>query len=139
VLVIYTDGGSRGNPGLSSAAFYLPSLDVRVGIPLPDSTNNVAEYRGLVEALKYTYETFGPSEIEIRSDSKLMVEQMRGRYQVKSESLLNHWAEASTWAEQHLSVEYTHVPRAENKVADEIANRTMDRMTSDGADKPIFL
>jgi ribonuclease HI len=128
--IIYTDGGSRGNPGLSAAAFYVPHLDVRVGVPLADSTNNTAEYKGLIEALKYASENLGlDSELEIRSDSKLMVEQMRRNFQVKSEALLELWGEATVLAEQFKSVEYVHVRRGENKVADLIANLTMDEMT----------
>jgi ribonuclease HI len=136
--IVHCDGGSRGNPGLSAAAFFIPSLDVKVGVPLQDSTNNVAEYRGLIEALKYSSKVFGyDTHLEIRSDSKLMVEQMKGTFQVKSEGLLPLWAEAMILSEKFIQVSYVHVPRKENTVADHIANLTMDRMASHDVKEPI--
>lgn len=132
-ITTFTDGGSRGNPGRSAAAFYIPHLDLGVGVSLMDSTNNVAEYMGLIEALKFILNdtNLRCSPVEIRSDSKLIVEQMKGTFQVKSESLLELWAEATALAECLPSVAFIHVPRKENSVADKIANLTMDAMDED--------
>lgn len=134
-LLIYTDGGSRGNPGRSAAAFYIPQDNVKRGIPLPDTTNNVAEYTGLLEALKYALYRYKDSvDLHIHSDSELMVKQMTGAYRVKSPSLLDLWAEATAYTTFFPSVEFTHVMRENNKVADEIVNRTMDWMDREGGE-----
>lgn len=125
---IYTDGGCRGNPGPSSAGVYIPHLDMKLGFPLEDTTNNVAEYSALIFALRAALR-LGLTDVEIKADSELMVKQMTGVYGVRSEKILPLWEHATELAALiGTSVTYTHIPRAENAVADKICNLTLDVM-----------
>ncbi len=88
--VLYTDGGARGNPGPAAYGFVLEEADGELlaaeGVAIGTATNNVAEYRGLVAGLTRAVE-LDVSDLEVRSDSELMVKQMRGEYRVKNEAL----------------------------------------------------
>jgi len=92
---------------------------------MPHATNNVAEYQGLIEALTWCAD-HGAGEVEIRSDSLLLVQQMRGVYKVKHEGLKTLHGRARLLAHQIGRVEFKHVPRDENKDADRLANLAMD-------------
>lgn len=129
MFTIFTDGGCRGNPGPSSAGVYIPHLDLKLGFPLEETTNNVAEYKALIHALRVATH-LGLPQIEIVSDSELMVKQMNGVYGVRSEKILPLWEKAVTLAaySSYTQVVYTHVRREENKVADKICNLTLDAM-----------
>lgn len=125
---IYTDGGCRGNPGPSSAGVYVPHLDMNLGFPLEDTTNNVAEYKALIWGLT-TALKLGLSYVEFKADSELMVKQMTGVYGVRSEKILPLWEHAILLAAiVGTPVTFTHIPRAENAVADKICNLTLDVM-----------
>src|SRR6185312_6284837 len=89
------------------------------------ATNNVAEYSGLVAGLRKAVELHVP-ELEVVSDSELMVKQMRGEYKVKNESLRDLSLEASRIARQLQRVEYRHVKRAHNELADKLVNQALD-------------
>jgi probable phosphoglycerate mutase len=129
-LLVEADGGSRGNPGpagygaLVRDAVTGALLAERAG-PLGVATNNVAEYEGLVAGLEAAREIDPDASVEVRMDSKLVVEQMSGRWQVKHEDMRRLAARARTVlpAEQ---VTYTWVPRAANAAADALANEAMD-------------
>ena len=127
--IIYIDGASRGNPGPASYGFAI--LDPEGGILhsgkgyIGITTNNVAEYTALLEALRFVLAK-GIHSVEVRSDSLLLVKQLNGEYKVKSDHLaaLNeqcrHLLRRLSW------YEIKHVPRLKNKIADKLANEALD-------------
>ena len=124
-----TDGGARGNPGPAAFGYVLEAddgtvLDAR-GEAIGIATNNVAEYRALVEGLRRAAEA-GVDELEVFSDSELLVKQMRGEYRVKNEALRALSAEAAALARQIARVEYTAVRREHNELADRLVNEALD-------------
>jgi ribonuclease HI len=126
---LYTDGGSRGNPGPAAYAFVLEAddgtvLDAR-GEPIGVATNNVAEYSALVAGLERAVEV-GVRELEVVSDSELLVKQMRGEYRVKNKALQGFFLDASRLARQIHRVTYTAVRREHNELADSLVNEALD-------------
>ena len=134
-LIITADGGSRGNPGLAAygAVVYegdkvLAEVSGKIGI----ATNNVAEYRGLIAGLKAAHEIDPNAQIEVRLDSKLVVEQMSGRWKIKSPDM----RDLAVRARQILpvgNVTYTWIPREDNKFADALANEALDEHLAGGS------
>ena len=126
---LYTDGGARGNPGPAAYAFLLESGDGTVldaqGVAIGTATNNVAEYSALVAGLRRAVEA-GLTELEVVSDSELMVKQMRGEYRVKNADLKTLFLDASRAARVVGSVTYTHVRREHNELADRLVNEALD-------------
>jgi probable phosphoglycerate mutase len=126
---LFTDGGSRGNPGLAAYGYVLEAEDGTVlaahGEAIGVATNNVAEYRGLIAGLAKALELHVP-EVEIVSDSELLVKQMRGEYKVKNQGLRSLSLEATRLARQLGKVEYRHVKRAHNELADRLVNEALD-------------
>jgi ribonuclease HI len=126
---LYTDGGSRGNPGPAAFAYVLEADDGTVlaahGETIGVATNNVAEYRGLVAGLAKAVELAIP-EVEVRSDSELLVKQMQGEYKVKNEALRELSLQAARLARQLAKVGYRHVPREHNELADRLVNEALD-------------
>ena len=126
---LFTDGGARGNPGPAAYGFVLETEDGTVlaaeGHAIGVATNNVAEYSGLVAGLRKALELHVP-DVEVVSDSELLVKQMRGEYRVKNEALRALFVEASTLARNLESVEYRHVKRAHNELADRLVNEALD-------------
>jgi probable phosphoglycerate mutase len=126
---LYTDGGARGNPGPAAYGFVLEADDGTVlaaeGRAIGVATNNVAEYSGLVAGLRKALELHVP-DVEVVSDSELLVKQMRGEYRVKNEALRALFVEASSLARGLQSVEYRHVKRAHNELADRLVNEALD-------------
>ena len=124
-----TDGGSRGNPGPAAYAYVLEAEDGTVlaayGEAIGVATNNVAEYSALVAGLEKAVEV-GVSELEVISDSELMVKQMRGEYRVKNDALRDLSAQASRLAGKLGSVSYKAVRREQNKLADQLVNEALD-------------
>jgi ribonuclease HI len=127
--LLFTDGGARGNPGPAAYAFVLEAEDGTIlaaeGEAIGEATNNVAEYRGLIAGLARAVELAVP-EIEVRSDSELLVKQMRGEYRVKSPALRTLSLEAARLARRLARVEYVHVPREHNELADRLVNEALD-------------
>jgi ribonuclease HI len=127
---LFTDGGSRGNPGPAAYAFVLESADGTVldarGEPIGVATNNVAEYAALVAGLERAAEV-GVDELEVVSDSELMVKQMRGEYKVKNRALQDLFLDASRLARKVGRVTYTAVRREHNELADSLVNEALDR------------
>ena len=126
---LWTDGGSRGNPGPAAFAYVLEAddgtvLDAR-GEAIGVATNNVAEYSALVAGLRRA-EGAGVTELEVRSDSELMVKQMRGEYRVKNRDLQSLFLDASRAARGVGAVTYTHVRREHNELADRLVNEALD-------------
>lgn len=128
-LVLEADGGSRGNPGPAGAGavlrdqngLVLNELSRFLGI----ATNNVAEYQALLMGLKAAL-AYKPDKLLIRLDSELLVKQLNGAYQVKSEHLKPLYLEAKSLLAGFPRVEITHIPRALNSLADALANQAMD-------------
>ncbi len=128
-IVAYTDGGSRGNPGPAGFGVRLEAPDgtlvhqfcQSVGV----ATNNVAEYRGLIAALTWAA-GHGYRRPHVRSDSELLVRQMRGEYRVKNAGLQPLVREAREIAGQFERVSFEHVRRELNREADRLANLAMD-------------
>ncbi|MGH2780191.1 MAG: ribonuclease HI family protein [Gaiellaceae bacterium] len=124
-----TDGGARGNPGPAAAAYVLEAEDGTMlaahGDAIGVATNNVAEYRALVAGLRKAVE-LGIDELEVVSDSELLVKQMRGEYRVKNEALVELSREAARLARQLASVRYTAVRREHNELADRLVNEALD-------------
>jgi len=126
---LFTDGGARGNPGPAAYGFVLEAEDGTVlaaeGQAIGETTNNVAEYSGLIAGLGKAVELQVP-DVEVVSDSELMVKQMRGEYKVKNEALRELSLEAARLARQLGNVEYRHVKRAHNELADRLVNEALD-------------
>ena len=143
-FIVRTDGAARGNPGPASAGaalFDVARPDARDPRATPDAsisdylgvqTNNVAEYTGVVRALDLARE-LGAREVHLLLDSKLIVEQLSGRWRVKDAKLIPLWAAARTTLNGFSRWTATHVPRAQNTVADGLANEAIDRASAGGA------
>jgi len=128
-VIIEADGGSRGNPGPAAFGALIRNADTgdiiaeraeAIGV----ATNNVAEYRGLIAGLELAREHTPDAELEVRMDSKLVIEQMAGRWKVKHPSMRPLAIEAQKLAP--FGVEWTWVPREQNKAADAILNAVLD-------------
>jgi ribonuclease HI len=128
-LAINTDGASRGNPGAAAWAFVAVGENSGVRITrsglLGSKTNNFAEYAALIEALKFAA-ALQAKEVFVHSDSKLVVEQMAGRWAVKHADIRPLWAEAAELAEQFPFFHITHIRREFNTEADAECNRILD-------------
>jgi ribonuclease HI len=124
-----TDGGARGNPGPAAYGYVLESDDGHVldarGERIGVATNNVAEYSALIAGLRKALE-LGVTELEVVSDSELLVKQMRGEYKVKNETLRELHREASELASGFAKVAYTAVRRAHNELSDSLVNEALD-------------
>jgi ribonuclease HI len=127
-----TDGGARGNPGPAAYGYVLEAEDGTVlderGEAIGVATNNVAEYRALVAGLAKAVE-LGLDELEVVSDSELVVKQMRGEFKVKNAALAELKAEAESLAQRLPKVVYTAVRREHNEHADRLVNEALDRMS----------
>jgi ribonuclease H / adenosylcobalamin/alpha-ribazole phosphatase len=145
-LIVEADGGSRGNPGNAGYGALVRDAETRqvlaeraasVGV----ATNNVAEYGGLVAGLQAAVDLDPTAEVEVRMDSKLVVEQMSGRWKIKHPDMQKLALQAQKLSRQLGSVRYTWVPRAQNKAADALANSAMDGkpVHRDAAAEPVVL
>lgn len=133
-LIVEADGGSRGNPGVaaggslvidSATGEVLAELGVFCGI----TTNNVAEYSGMIAGIRKAIEIDPRAVLHVRMDSKLVVEQMSGRWKIKHSAM----AELAAEAREVLTgtpVSFEWIPRAENSRADRLANEAMDKRLS---------
>jgi len=130
-VLIYTDGGSRGNPGPAGAGAVLYNQETEEIIAeiseyLGEQTNNVAEYTALLLALQKAKE-LDAQKVHCRLDSELIVKQMNGEYKVKNEVLAKLFVQIWNLRQQFVDVTFEHVRREKNKVADKLANEAMDR------------
>ena len=129
MILAYIDGGARGNPGPAGYGVRIESADGGVLDELHGAlgiaTNNVAEYNGLLAALRWAKE-HGHTVVHIKADSLLIVEQMRGRFKVKHPGLQPLHARATLLAHEVGRVSYEHVRREFNKDADRLSNLGMD-------------
>ena len=129
MITAYIDGGARGNPGPAGYGVLIQGPD---GAPLDElhggigiATNNVAEYNGLLAALRWAAER-GHRKVHIRADSELLVKQMRGEYRVKHEGLKPLFLQACALIRSIGDVTFEHVRREMNKDADRLSNLGMD-------------
>ncbi len=131
-LHLFSDGGSRGNPGQAAIAWIiedpvrgevLKEGKMRIGI----ETNNVAEYRALIEGLKAA-EQFHPNRLICHLDSELVVKQLNGEYRVKMETLQPFFEEIKKIADELPDVVFVHIPREDNYRADALVNRALDEL-----------
>jgi ribonuclease HI len=125
----FIDGAARGNPGPAGAGVFVEPEHGRPALefyePLGSTTNNVAEYRALLLALERA-EYAGADEVEIRSDSRLLVEQLRGNFKIRAEHLKPLLAESIIRAKRFRSFSISHIPRDQNGKADRLANKGAD-------------
>jgi ribonuclease HI len=135
-LIIYTDGGARGNPGPAAAGFVIKDNDNRghdkgYGEFLGKTTNNVAEYMAIILALKKAKVLLGKSkakqtEVELRSDSELATRQLNGQYKIENEKIQPLFLEVWNLRLDFKSVKFIHIRREENKQADAMVNKVLD-------------
>jgi ribonuclease HI len=140
-VIVEADGGSRGNPG--NAGFGAVVVDPETDLVIAErlggfgiATNNVAEYRGLIAGLQAAAD-LGADEVDVRMDSKLVVEQMSGRWQIKNPGLRPLAAEAAALVKRFRSVTFTWIPRERNQRADRLANAGMDGKPAPDVDAPV--
>lgn len=132
-LKIYTDGASRGNPGPASYGFVITNMKGDLlkekGKVLGITTNNVAEYTGVLEALSFVKNNLADevTQIELFADSKLVVEQLSGRYKIKAKHLKEIIEKIQILAIGLGGVIYSHIPREQNSSADKLANEALDK------------
>lgn len=128
------DGGARGNPGPAGYGVHIQLEDgtvVQLKEAVGVATNNVAEYRGLLAALDWAAH-HGIQQLHIKSDSDLLVKQMRGEYRVKHPGLQPLWEQARGLTRRIRHVQFEHVRREFNRDADRLANEAMDEAATRG-------
>ena len=129
MITAYFDGGARGNPGPAGYGVYIVDdkgeMIAELSGSLGTATNNVAEYNGLIAALQWAADR-GMSQLAVKGDSLLLIEQMRGNYKVKNEGLKPLYLKARMLVMQIGDVSFEHVPREKNKDADRLSNVGMD-------------
>lgn len=134
-IVIYTDGGARGNPGpaAAGAVIFDEQGDVlgEVSDYLGVQTNNVAEYEALLRVLKLAHKMFGKKlltmKVDVRMDSELIVRQMTGVYKIKNAALKERFSDIVKLKMEHIpNITFTHVFREKNKHADRLVNEAID-------------
>jgi ribonuclease HI len=134
-LILFVDGASRGNPGpsaygallLDEAGATLAELSESIG----ETTNNVAEYRGLIAGLTKALD-FTPDFLTVKSDSLLLTQQLLLRFRVKDPKLLPLFDQAKALLKVFPRVEILHIPREQNRQADTLANNALDREAARG-------
>ncbi len=137
-LIIYTDGGSRGNPGSSAIGVVIKdergNLIKKYGEFLGTKTNNEAEYEAVIFALKKVKALFGKeaakkTEVLIKMDSELVKKQLNGEYKIEEERLFPYFIKIWNLKMDFGKVEFEHIPREQNKEADELVNEALDSQT----------
>ncbi|MEK9173748.1 MAG: ribonuclease HI family protein [Patescibacteria group bacterium] len=134
-IVMYSDGGSRGNPGPSALGVYIETLDKQFGEFLGVKTNNEAEYLAIVAGLKKIKAIMGKAtaknvQVECRMDSELAVRQLTHQYKVEKEHIQKLCFLVWNLTHDFAKVSFVHVPREKNTVADAMANQAMDEAAS---------
>ena len=130
-LIIYTDGGARGNPGPAAIGVIVGSK--KYAETIGETTNNVAEYKAVIFALKKAKHLIGKvkskeSKIEVRSDSELIVKQLKGEYKIKDEELKPLFVDVWNLRKDFKDIEFTLIPREENKEADRLVNQALNTL-----------
>lgn len=130
-IIIYTDGGSRGNPGPAGIGVWIETLDKKYGECIGIKTNNDAEYEALIFGLKKVKALLGKAKakqfkIECYLDSELVVKQLSHQYKIKEERIQGYFIEIWNLMLDFGGVDFTHVPREKNTIADEMVNEALD-------------
>lgn len=132
-LKIFTDGASRGNPGPASYGFTIGDetghILIEAGEYIGITTNNVAEYTAVLEALKLIKEKYSNrklTQIELYADSKLVAEQLSGRYKIKAKHLMPIIVQIQNLTIELGGIVFNHIPRSQNTLADRLANQALD-------------
>lgn len=132
-IIIYTDGGARGNPGPAATGFVIKDLAENViyenGSYIGEATNNVAEYSALIKAL-IVAKNLKAKKVQVRMDSELIVKQMNKQYKIKQPHLQNLAAQVFELIAEFDSISFTHIRREFNKEADALVNQAIDRELS---------
>ncbi len=133
-LIVEADGGSRGNPGIAAGGSVVideatGEVLAELGVYVGTATNNVAEYRGMIAGVTRALTIDPDAELRIRLDSRLVVEQMSGRWKIKHPDMADLAAEARRLL-AGTAVAFEWIPRAENARADRLANESMDAKRS---------
>ena len=128
-MIVYTDGGSRGNPGPSAIGVVIGTR--KYNEKIGDTTNNVAEYKAALFALKKLVLLSGKKgaqelEVEIRTDSELMAKQINGKYKIKDSELQPLFMEIWNLKQDFKNVSFVQIPREQNKEADKLVNEALD-------------
>ncbi|MFZ2192890.1 MAG: ribonuclease HI family protein [Candidatus Moraniibacteriota bacterium] len=130
-IVIFTDGGSRGNPGPAGIGVWIETLDKKYGECIGETTNNVAEYSALIYGLKKLKQLLGKDktkqyEIECNLDSELIVKQMNHEYKIKDENVQKNFIEIWNLMLDFKNVIFKHIPREKNSIADALVNEALN-------------
>ncbi|HWQ60182.1 MAG TPA: ribonuclease HI family protein [Candidatus Fimivivens sp.] len=142
-IVMYSDGGSRGNPGPAALGVFIETLDKRFGEFLGIKTNNEAEYAAIAAGLRKIKATIGKdrakrSHVECRMDSELACRQLNHVYKIENEKLQPLFFEVWNLSLDFGQVSFSHVPREQNTVADAEANKAMDDAAAAARQKTMF-
>jgi ribonuclease HI len=130
VIIVYTDGASKGNPGKASIGVSIQESNKEIATvskAVGVATNNIAEYTALLEALKACLDR-GLTKVLIRADSELMVKQLKGEYKVKNPEIKVIYDQAKILERKFEAISYEHVMREKNKRADELANLALENL-----------
>jgi ribonuclease HI len=137
-IVIYTDGGSRGNPGPAAIGVWIETLGKKYGEIIGEATNNDAEYQALIFALKKCRTLVGKKEskqieLECRLDSELIVKQLNHKYKISQENTQKYFIEVWNLMISFEHVSFVHIPREQNKIADKMVNKALDGEIGQGS------
>lgn len=131
LVKMYTDGGSRGNPGPAGIGIWVETMDKKYSEFIGNATNNVAEYKALIFGLQKLKQLLGKGktkdyQIECYLDSELVVKQLNHEYKLKDENVKINFIEIWNLMLDFGKVTFSHIPREKNKIADSLANEAMD-------------
>lgn len=133
-IIIHTDGGARGNPGPAAIGVVInvgEKIIKEYGRAIGKATNNVAEYSAVISALEVLAKNLGEkaklAEVLIKADSELIVKQLKGEYRVKDPDLQKLYIKVYNLRQKFGKIDYTHIPREQNKRADQLVNEALDK------------
>ena len=132
ILIIYSDGGARGNPGPAAIGYVIKNVSGKIlaeaGLQIGVATNNEAEYKGIIVALQAAASFKNSKKFSIQAflDSKLVVEQLSGNWKIKEIRLKDLASQAKDLEKNFKNVTYAHIPREKNTLADSLLNQALD-------------
>jgi ribonuclease HI len=135
-LTVYCDGGARGNPGPAAIGFVITDDKqknlVKHGQLIGKATNNIAEYKSIIGALEWINKNIDSKDIHVQvfMDSLLIVNQLKGLYKVKNKNLLKLFLKAKRLENKFTKINYNHIARNKNKLADQLLNIALDQNAS---------
>ncbi len=136
-IIMYTDGGSRNNPGPAAVGVYIETLRKQYGHFIGEKTNNEAEYEAVIFGLKKIKQIIGGertknAEVKCFLDSELVAKQLRHEYKIKEENIQKLFLEAWNLMLDFRKVSFSHIGREKNKIADRLANQALDEREKQG-------